>query len=134
MPTPAEIASCRPLNVPDLGYTPVAQPQGYWKNNSSLWPVASLKLGSQTYSQVELLGILGRAVGADASLILAKQLIAAKLNVANGAASGAIGNTITFADRLLSKLNGRLPFNVKVSSPVGLAMIVDAKILEHYND
>ena len=118
----------------DLGYTPVAQPQGYWKNNSSLWPVASLKLGSQTYSQVELLGILGRAVGADASLILAKQLIAAKLNVANGAASASIGNTITFADRLLSNLNGRLPFNVKVSSPVGLAMIVDAKILEHYND
>ncbi len=117
----------------DLGYTPVAQPQGYWKNNSSLWPVASLQIGSQSYSQVELLALLGRPVGGDASLILAKQLIAAKLNIANGAAPASISATIAHADGLLSALPGRLPFDVKPSSSVGKAMTKDATALEAYN-
>jgi hypothetical protein len=65
--------------------------QGYWKNNCNLWPASALpmKLGTQTYQtyiQTELLTILRTSVGsgrrADASLILADQLIAAKLNIA----------------------------------------------------
>src|SRR5579885_1383653 len=35
---------------------------GYWKNHVSAWPVTSLVLGSQTYSQAELITILGMAV------------------------------------------------------------------------
>src|SRR5262249_61362924 len=60
---------------------------GFWKNNLNAWPVSNLTLGGQNYSQTELLTILNTPVGAgrnaDASLILADQLIAAKLNIAN---------------------------------------------------
>ena len=63
------------------------QPQGYWKNNPNAWPVESLTLGGQTYNKTDLLNILGTPIGkgtkADASLILADQLIAAKLNIEN---------------------------------------------------
>ena len=58
--------------------------QGYWKNHSSLWPVSSLILGGFSYTQDELLGIFNSSPKGDATLILAHQLIAAKLNVANG--------------------------------------------------
>lgn len=67
---------------------PCPQPQGYWKNNPNAWPVNTLALGSQTYTHAELLRILRTSTGsgtkADASLILGDQLIAAKLNIANG--------------------------------------------------
>src|SRR5262245_31584203 len=56
--------------------------QGFWKNHPAAWPVRTLMLGSQTYTEGELLAVsrtpIGRS-GADASLILAHQLIAAKL-------------------------------------------------------
>jgi hypothetical protein len=58
--------------------------QGFWKNHPVAWPVSSLTLGSQRYTQVELLTILDTPVRGDASLILAHQLIAAKLNIAGG--------------------------------------------------
>jgi hypothetical protein len=32
--------------------------QGFWKTHSEVWPVTSLTLGSQTYTQTELLTIL----------------------------------------------------------------------------
>ncbi|MGE0826986.1 MAG: PKD domain-containing protein [Candidatus Binatia bacterium] len=111
-------------------------PQGFWKDNPSAWPLTSLTLGSQSYTQAELLTILNTAVGsgkkADASLILADQLIAAKLNLANGANSDPL-STITDADMLLSEFSGKLPYMVKPSSASGKAMVTDAKALESYN-
>src|SRR5262249_46034847 len=58
--------------------------QGFWKNHSDTWPVTSLTLGSQTYTQAELLALYDTPPRGDASVILAHQLIAAKLNIANG--------------------------------------------------
>ncbi len=62
-------------------------------------------LGSQTYSKAELLTILRTRVGAgpkaDASLILADQLIAAKLNIANGVDGTPVASTIADADAVL---------------------------------
>jgi hypothetical protein len=111
--------------------------QGYWKNNPALWPVSSLVLGSQTYSQAELLKILGTAVGtgpkADASLILAHQLIAAKLNVANDSDATPVSSTIAHADSLLSGFAGKLLYKVKTTSTVGKSMISDAMTLDNYN-
>ena len=79
-------------------------------------------LGSQTYTKTELLTILNTPTGsgtkADASLILADQLIAAKLNIANGADGTPVTSTITNADFLLSGFNGKLPYHVKPSSPL----------------
>ncbi len=76
-------------------YTP-----GYWKNHVEAWPVTSLTLGGVTYSQAQLLEIMGTPVGGDATIILAYHLIAAKLNVLSGASSS-IDGAIADADAYL---------------------------------
>ena len=119
------------------GVQPVVcpQPKGDWKNNPDAWPVTSLMLGSQTYSQTELLTILNTPVKGDASLILADQLIAAKLNIANGSDPAPISSTITHANSLLSAFGGnKLPYHVKTSSATGQMMVNDANTLESYNN
>ena len=114
---------------------PCPQSQGYWKNHPDTWPVGSLTLGSQSYTKTELLTILKTATRGDASLILADQLIAAKLNIANGSGEPApVASTITHADSLLSGFSGKLPYNVKSSSPNGQAMVTDATTLDNYNN
>jgi hypothetical protein len=114
---------------------PCPQSQGYWKNNPDAWPVDSLMLGSQTYTKTELLTILSTPTKGDASLILADQLIAAKLNIANGSGETApVPSTITHADSLLSGFSGELPYNVKPSSPNGQAMVTDATTLDNFNN
>ena len=94
-------------------------------------------LGRQTYTKAELLTILKTRIGsgpkADASLILADQLIAAKLNIANGSDPAPVSSTITHADSLLSGYSGKLPYHVKPSSANGQAMVTDATVLESYN-
>ena len=102
------------------------------------WPVNSLMLGGQTYSKAELLSILNTPIGAgknaDASLILADQLIAANLNVANGADDPApVPATITDADALFFLYSGKLPYRVKPSSTNGQRMVNDAAILESFS-
>lgn len=59
--------------------------QGYWKNHEDAWPVESLRIGGQEYTASELHSLLLTPTVGDASLILGHQLIAAMLNVANGA-------------------------------------------------
>jgi len=100
--------------------------------------VNSLTLGSQTYTKTELLIILNTPIGsgknADASLILADQLIAAKLNIANGVDPAPVSSTITHADSILSGYSGKLPYHVKPSSANGQAMVNDATVLNNYNN
>ena len=91
-------------------------------------------LGSQTYTQAELLTILNTPSTGDASLILAKQLIAAKLNIANGSDPTPISSTIADADSLLSMFSGKLPYNVKPSTAIGQMMVNDANTLDQYNN
>jgi hypothetical protein len=111
--------------------------QGFWKNHPSAWPVTSLTLGSQTYTQTELLLISSTAAGsgtsADASVILAYQLIAAKLNIANGSDPAPISATIAGADAVLSGFAGKLPYSVKPSSATGQSMVDKAATLDGYN-
>src|SRR5438045_1353979 len=64
--------------------------QGYWKNHPDAWPVSSLKLGSVTYTKVELIVILKTPVRGNGLVALAHQLIAAKLNLAAGGADASI--------------------------------------------
>jgi len=90
-------------------------------------------LGSQTYTQAELLTILNTPSTGDASLILAKQLIAAKLNIAAGADPTPISSTITDADSLLSMFSGKLPYHVPPPSIIGQMMVNDGNILDSYN-
>jgi hypothetical protein len=115
-----------------LGYS-CPKTQGYWKNHKAAWTVTSLKLGNVTYNQTQLLSILGNSSLGDASVILAKQLIAAKLNIANGSNPLPLGTTIQHADNLLIP-GGTIPQNINTSSSTGQAMVGDGVILDNYNN
>ena len=78
--------------------------QGFWKNHPNQWPVSILTLGTVSYTKVELLSILGTPVRGNGLLSLAHQLIAAKLNIANGADPSAVAAAIAAADALIGSL------------------------------
>ncbi len=107
---------------------------GYWKNHPDVWAVDSLILGHEIYTQAELLGLLSEPTRGDASLILARQLIAARLNVANGADNSTIAATIAAADTWLGNYAGTLPYDVSPSLPEGQQAVALANTLEQYND
>ncbi|MBL8161859.1 MAG: hypothetical protein JNJ61_07715 [Anaerolineae bacterium] len=107
--------------------------QGYWKNTAA-WPVTELTLGGQTYNQAELLIILNTPPEGDASLILAHQLIAAKLNIADGDDDTVIGGVITQADTLLGAYPGKLPYNIAPSATDGQSLVNLATVTDSYNN
>lgn len=86
--------------------------QGYWKthgpiptgNNSNEWDVTQLTLGAVTYTDLELQAIFNTPAGGNGLIALAHQLIAAKLNVANGADGSSIAAAIAAADALIGGL------------------------------
>jgi hypothetical protein len=114
---------------------------GFWKSHPSVWPVNSLTLGTQirlAYTENKLLAILSTPIGtgkmADASLLLADELIAAKLNLLNGSNPCPIDSTIEAADSLIG--NQLIPITPKItpSSALGQQMIALAATLAHYNN
>lgn len=115
-----------PLNLCGLTW-------GYWKNHVSLWPVTSLVLGSQTYSQSDLTTLLGLPVAGDASINLVHQLIAAKFNVYHGTNPSTDGGAIAAADALLATFIGKLPYNVDPNSAAGSQMTTIAGQLDTFN-
>jgi hypothetical protein len=78
--------------------------QGYWKNHPDVWPLQSLTLGAVSYNASQLLQILNRAAQGNGLVILAHQLIAAKLNIANGADPTAVQQTVIDADSVIGGL------------------------------
>ena len=86
--------------------------QGFWAthgpipvgNNQNLWPVTSLTLGSVSYTDLQLLSIFNTPAQGNGLLTLAHQLIAAKLNIADGADPTAIAQAISDADALIGSL------------------------------
>jgi hypothetical protein len=105
--------------------------QGYWKNHEENWPVSSLTLGSVVYTKAQLLDILNEPAQGNGLLILAHQLIAAKLNIAYGADPSAAASTIAAADAQIGAL---------VIPPVGSGFLAPntvnakAKTLDDYNN
>jgi hypothetical protein len=105
--------------------------QGYWKNHPGAWPVTSLPLGNVVYTAAELLSIFNQPAQGNGLPILAHQLIAAKLNIANGADASSINATIAAADAQIGNL---------VIPPVGagyltpLSVNANATILDNYNN
>jgi hypothetical protein len=139
-PRPADfgnIANAAGGDGSDVGAFEVQPPcpltLSYWKNNSKAWPVSTLVLGSQTYSKTELVNLLNSSSSGDASLILAKQLITAKLNILSGTDTTSVSSTIAHADGLLAGYTGKLPYKVKTSSALGKAMTTDGSVLDSYN-
>jgi hypothetical protein len=108
--TPSVTPTVTPSATPSVTPTPSATPagcvfsQGYWKNHPDAWPVTELQLGNTTYTQEQLLAILREPVRGNGLLILAKQEIAAKLNIANGADGSCIQQTLADADALIGDL------------------------------
>lgn len=86
--------------------------QGYWKthgpiptgNNTNEWPVTELTLGTVNYTDLQLQSIFDTPAGGNGLISLAHQLIAAKLNIANGADDSAIAGAIAAADALIGGL------------------------------
>jgi hypothetical protein len=86
--------------------------QGFWKthgptpagNNGNEWPVANLQLGNITYTDLQLLSVLKKAPAGNGLIALAHQLIAAKLNVADGVDPAAVSAAIVAADALIGPL------------------------------
>jgi hypothetical protein len=106
--------------------------QGFWKNHSAAWPITSLQLGTSfTVTQVQALTILGTPVRGDASLILADQLIAALLNIANGSDPTPVSATVADVRTLIGA--GPVPEGIAPSSATGQQMVADAATLNAYN-
>lgn len=109
---------------------------GFYKK-SGHWPsgITHVQLGCQSYTKEQCLNLLVQPARGDASISLAHELIAAKINRVVGLpATPAQIQAITDADALLCSYTGRLPYNVPASSPAGQQMVALATILEAYNN
>jgi len=93
--------------------------QGYWKNHPNAWPGGTIKLGTVTYTQAQLLSIFNQPAGGNGLIILAHQLIAAKLNILNGADGSSVASTIAAADAQIGSL---------VVPPVGNGYLTPASV------
>jgi hypothetical protein len=80
-----------------------------------------------------LLVILGTPPKGDASLILADQLIAALLSIANGSDSSPITAALVAAQSELAAV-GPLPAGVRTNTAAGQAMTATAATLDTYNN
>jgi hypothetical protein len=92
------------VSISECPPTPCVRGQGYWKNHPDQWPVTQLLLGNNAYDKEQLLSILHQPVRGNGLVLLAHQLIAAKLNIANGADGSCIEETLADADALIGDL------------------------------
>ena len=118
------------VTLSSVGKCPLSH--GYWKNNLTLWTVPSLTLGTVSYPKAELAAILNGPGTKDASVILARQLIAAKLNVLYGADATPVATAISQADALLG--SSHVPFGVPPNSPLGTSMTDRSRTLAEFNN
>lgn len=93
-----------------------------------------MTLGDGEYGKAGLLWLLHQPSRGDASMTLAHQLIAAKLNSANGAGSPTASSLIEKGDYLLSRYGDRLPFYSRPWKPGWAYMIITAMLLDQYNN
>ena len=113
--------------------------QGYWKthgpvptgNNSNEWPVTSMTLGNVSYTDLQMQSIFDQPAAGNGLIALAHQLMAAKLNIANGASSAAIGPTIAAADALIAN-KVVPPVGTSTLSPGSTSSLINT--LTHYNE
>lgn len=104
--------TCSTLSCSDLPPGECTYTQGYWKthgpvptgNNLNEWPVTSLTLGTVAYTDLQLQSIFDTPAAGNGLIVLAHQLIAAKLNVANGADGTDVAASIAAADALIGGL------------------------------
>lgn len=95
----ASLALAAPAYAANCTYT-----LGYWWNHPADWPVTTLQLGTVHYNQAQLLSILANDPSANGLVQLARQLIAVKLGIANGADPTAINTVVADADAMIGGL------------------------------
>jgi hypothetical protein len=136
---------CTTFDCGDPGCT---YTQGFWKthgpegcasgNNTNHWfdaanniPVTSVTLGTVAYTDLQLCSILNTPAAGNGLLSLAHQLIAAKLNIANGSSPVSIQSSIVAADALIGSLVIP-PVGSGSLSPAATSALVNA--LTNYNE
>jgi len=86
--------------------------QGYWKTHASgkkdKWPVDNLDIGGINYTKAELVAIMEAPTAGNGIMSLVQQLIAAKLNILNGASGASIAGAIADADALIDGAGGKI--------------------------
>lgn len=96
--------------IPDEGCTLT---QGFWKTHTGLGPQAdawpalpggTMTLGTVAYTKAQLISIFNTPVKGNGLISLAHQLIAANLNILNGASATDISASITAANTLIGGL------------------------------
>ena len=108
--------------------------QGYWKNHPDAWPVETLMLGDIVHIKAKLIELLKTPTKGDASVVLVHQLIAAKLNMENGADPSVVEDIIADADNWLVDNGDTLPYNIKTDTPEGAVAVDLAETLDDYNN
>src|SRR5256714_1760732 len=107
-PTPTPTPTPPPTATPTA--TPTCPPSAqcvYTRNEWAAipnWPVQELQLGNVTYDREELQSIMDESTGDNGLIAVAKEQIAAKLNIANGANFDCIEQTVTDVDVLIVNL------------------------------
>jgi hypothetical protein len=128
-------------NGGELGCT---RTQGWWGNAPAgqqrlvqlVTAVGGITLGNRVYSAAELDAILDSPTRGNALVILAQQLIAAKLNVMNGADDSAISADIALAESLIGSRVIPPVGNsvVRTNTALGQQMVEVAARLDDYNN
>src|SRR5882724_7620892 len=115
--TPTATPDPTPTPTPSPAFTPTATPTGtptatptatptctpgaqcvYTRDEWAAipnWPVQELQLGNVIYNREELQSIMDESIGNNGLIAVAQEQIAAKLNIANGASSDCIVQTVT---------------------------------------
>jgi len=101
--------------------------QGFWKTHPEAWSVDMMIVGGEAYNQEQLIGILSSPTRGDATYILAKQLIAAQLNVLSLADSSSVAGLINEAEGwLIDQQLGSWPTGTDRAVGTDLASQLDA--------
>lgn len=116
--------------------TATVRPCGFdattWGAHPETWPLNRLALGREQYNSQELLSLI-TSRRTDAAALLARELIAAKLNVAAYGDAGGVSQSIALGDDLLLHVGGRLP-DVAPSAYESQGMLWIAGVLAGYNN
>jgi hypothetical protein len=117
---------------------------GYWSthgpvgcvqgNNENMWPVTELMIGGRTYSDGELCLILNRTASGCKDIILAHQLIAAMLSMANGATAPSDCDVDAASALLTNNLTTSCCSGGPSTCPNGSLMTTAAGCLDLYNN
>lgn len=104
-----------------------ARTPGYWKNHAAMWPLLVLELGDELllFDQHCLLEQLSLPTRGDVRIKLVHHLIAAKLNLANGADPGAITGFPAVASTIVDTIAAADAY--LISSEIGCSGIGGSK-------